>query len=307
MNPTSSRCSVPPVVIFAYSRPDHLERTLEALARNALAGEADVIIYSDAARGAEDRAGVEAVRALIARISGFHSVRAVLREKNLGLAQNIVDGVGEAVATHGRVIVLEDDIVTSPHFLTFMRDALEVYAEDRRVMHVSACRYPVRVPEAEGETFFLRVPLCWGWATWDRAWNGFSRDPAIFASFDDEDRKRFDFLGTHGFWKQARGNLDGKMRTWFVFWYARLFKTSGLALFPRRALARNIGHDGSGVHCGASDKYDVELSDHAVEVERREIVESAAIERAHRRYFKYLKAPSWRRSLMRAVKLAPLG
>lgn len=296
-----------PIVLFAYNRPEHTRLTLEALARNDLAASCDLIVYSDAPRRPEDAAGVEAVRTLLERVSGFREVRVVKREHNLGLAGNIMDGVGETVKKYGRVVVLEDDIVTSPYFLTFMRDALEAYAEDRSVMHISACRYPVRVPRREGETFFLRVPLCWGWATWARAWDGFSRDPAIFSSFDAEDRRRFDFRDTHGFWKQAQGNLDGKMRTWFVFWYARLFKTGGLALFPRRALARNIGHDGSGVHCGASDKYDVELSDLAVKVERREIVESAAIEKAHRRYFKYLKAPSWRRSLMRTLKLAPLG
>ena len=296
-----------PIVLFAYNRPEHTRLVLEALARNELASVCDLIVYSDAPRGPDDVAGVEAVRRLLERVDGFRAVRVVKRESNLGLAGNIMDGVGEAVKKYGRVVVLEDDVVTSPHFLTFMRDALETYAEDPRVMHISACRYPVRVPEAEGETFFLRVPLCWGWATWDRAWTGFTRDLEVFSSFDQEDRRRFDFEHTHGYWKQAQGNLDGRMRTWFVFWYARLFKTNGLALFPRRALAKNIGHDGSGVHCGASKKYDIELSDRAVKVARRQVVESAAIERAHRRYFKYLKAPSWRRSLLRALKLAPLG
>ena len=119
----------------------------------------------------------------------------------------------------------------------------------------------VRVPPEEGETFFLRVPLCWGWATWGRAWKKFRRDTAVFSAFDAAERGRFDFDGTHPYWKQAEGNLAGTMNTWFVFWYACLFKERGLALFPRETMATNIGHDGSGVHCGASSKFDVGLGE----------------------------------------------
>ena len=32
-------------------------------------------------------------------------------------------------------------------------------------------------------------------------------------------------------------------------------------LYPRESLVQNIGHDGSGVHCGVSDKYEVEISE----------------------------------------------
>lgn len=297
----------PPVVLFTFNRPDHTRRTLEALAANTLARETDLTIYSDAPRRDSDREAVAQVRELIRGAAGFRSVRVIEREQNLGLARSIVDGVGAAIEEHGRVVVLEDDIVTSPHFLTFMRDALDLYADDERVMHVSGCRYAVRVPPEEGDTFFLRVPLCWGWATWGRAWKKFRRDTAVFAAFDESERRRFDFDNTHPYWRQAEGNIAGTLNTWFIFWYACLFKERGLALFPRETMATNIGHDGSGVHCGPSQKFDVGLGEGPVRVMPREVAETSAIVRAHLRYFRFLKAPRWRRSLTRRLGLAPLG
>lgn len=205
-----------PIALFVYNRPMHVRRTLEALLQNPQAAESDLVIFSDAPKNPEAVDAVRRVREYISTTTGFRSVKIVERDKNWGLAKSIIDGVSSVVKEHGRVIVLEDDLVTSPHFLGFMNEALEFYAHEDRVMHISGATYPIG--RMEEETYFLRVPLCWGWATWSRAWRHFRKDVSIMAEFSPAMRKRFRFNDSYHYWDQLDANAKGKIDTWFVFW-----------------------------------------------------------------------------------------
>lgn len=246
-----------PIALFAYNRPEHTRRTVEALMANALAADSDLFVFSDGPRDAGARDQVRAVRDYLATISGFRSVTVVERPGNLGLADSIVQGVTELCSRHGRAIVLEDDIVTSPWFLSYMNEALARYADDDRVMHVSGYMFPIRGDDLP-ETFFFRSTSCWGWATWQRAWSHFRRDiPALEAALAGKARKAFNLDGHLDFWTQVLANKSGQQRSWAVFWYASTFLRGGLALHPARSLTANIGHDDSGVHCASTDWYHV--------------------------------------------------
>ena len=67
---------------------------------------------------------VREVREYIKTISGFRSVSIFERDSNWGLAKSVIDGVTTVVSKHERIIVLEDDMVTSPYFLTSMNEVL---------------------------------------------------------------------------------------------------------------------------------------------------------------------------------------
>src|SRR5437879_4595151 len=114
-----------PIALFAYNRPEHTRRTVEALRRNDLAAESDLFIFSDGAPTPEAAESVQKVRNYAGSIEGFRSVHIIARERNFGLAESIVGGVTKVCSEVGRVIVLEDDLVTSPHFLRFMNEALD--------------------------------------------------------------------------------------------------------------------------------------------------------------------------------------
>src|SRR5262249_25154125 len=122
-----------PVAVFAYDRPAHLRRCIEALRQNALAAFSDLYIFSDAAREAAQASRVDDVRAYIGAIDGFKTVTITKRDRNLGLAASIIDGVSRLAREYGKVIVIEDDLVVAPHFLQFMNDGLDLYADDDRV------------------------------------------------------------------------------------------------------------------------------------------------------------------------------
>lgn len=239
-----------PIILFVYARPAHTQRTLEALAANLLADSSDLIVYADAARHKADAGQVQTVRDLARAASGFRNVTIIERETNYGLARNIIEGITEVCSHYDRVIVLEDDIVTSRNFLSFMNIALERYTDEQRVWHVSGWNYPI-APEELGEAFFWRVMNCWGWATWADRWKHYQKDPdRLIRNWNSDIIKRFNLDGAHDFWSQVTANHSGKMNTWAIFWYATIFENNGLCLNPVWPLVRNIGHDGTGENCG---------------------------------------------------------
>ena len=254
-----------PIVLFVYNRLFHTHQTVTALQNNELAEDSELFIFSDGPKSESDAAKVMEIRKYLKTITGFKKLSITERKNNIGLAQSIVSGVTEIVDRFGTVIVLEDDLVTSPFFLRYMNDALEFYHNEGSVMHVSAGTYPVG-DCCRDDTYFLRVPLCWGWGTWKRAWDMFDKKIEIMQQFNSRMISRFNFDGTNPFWAQLELNCDGQLNTWFVFWYATVFLNEALALFPKRVLVKNIGFDGTGVHCGDTHNFDVELSPDPIKV-----------------------------------------
>jgi len=247
-----------PIVLFTYNRPEHTRRTVEALQRNSSAAESDLFIYSDGPRPG-DEGKVTRVRAYLKTVAGFRSVTVIERNRNWGLADSIVDGVTTTVGCHGRVIVLEDDIITAPAFLSYMNDALEQYADTPEVMHIGGYMFPLK-DDRLPERFFLRQSLCWGWGTWARAWRYFHRDAEQYiGKFNEENIRLFNMNGAYDYWAQLLANNSGKMRTWAVYWYACVFSRGGLCLSSRDSFVANIGFDGSGENCGVAKHLNVGL------------------------------------------------
>ena len=116
-----------PIVIFVYNRPNHTRQTVEALRKNELANESELFIYADAPKNENAVVKVNEVREYIKSVDGFKKVTIIHREKNWGLANSIIDGVTKIVNEYGKIIVLEDDLITSPNFLSFTNQALDFY------------------------------------------------------------------------------------------------------------------------------------------------------------------------------------
>jgi len=265
---------IAPIVLFVFARPDHTRRTLEALAANRFAAQSDLFIYADGARWKDEVGRVGAVRALASSTQGFHSCTVIERSTNYGLARNIIEGVTEICGRYGRVIVLEDDMVTSPSFLAYMNEALERFAEDERVASIHGYVYPVRQPLPEA--FFLRGADCWGWATWIRAWKYFNPDGRSL--LNELKRlnlnKKFDFDGAYPFSTMLAKQIRGENDSWAIRWHASMFLKGMLTLYPGQSLVQNIGFDGSGHHCGISDRYMTTLTPCAPKLDGLEIIAS---------------------------------
>ena len=274
-----------PIVLFTYNRLDHTKQTVEALRANLYAKESVLYIYSDAPKTDAAAGAVQVVRDYLHTIDGFREVHIVLREENWGLARNIMDGVTEIVNQYGKIIVLEDDIVTSRYFLKYMNDALEIYKDAPQVMNISGYMYPLVTADLP-EAFFMHYGYCWGWATWKAAWDLFERAPKkLIQEFTKDDIHHFNLEGAVEVWQQVVANEEGSLYTWAVFWYAAIFRNKGLTFVPRESITLNAGMDGTGEHCGETDLYHVNLNQNPIQKFPLAIQELPLARERHRLFF----------------------
>jgi hypothetical protein len=278
-----------PIALFVFNRPWHTQQTIEALLKNELAGKSELFVYSDGPRLANDLEAVQSVRAYIRSITGFKTITVIERENNIGLAWSIISGVTEIMKRYDKVIVLEDDLVSSRFFLKFMNDGLERYKYHQSVMHISGYMFPI---DAKGlpETFFYRSASCWGWATWSRAWSNFRRDsPKLIHDFSKGDISRFNIDDAYDFWSQIKENQKRRIETWAIFWYASVFQKKGLCLHPSQSLIQNIGHDNSGAHCKKTNVFTGPLRTDPVEYFEPVIEENVEAVARLRSYFRAIR------------------
>ncbi|WP_269542301.1 glycosyltransferase family A protein [Cerasicoccus fimbriatus] len=295
--------SMAPIALFGYNRPIHFEETLEALSKNVGASESDLHIFCDGSKGEGDREAVRQVREIAQAARGFNCVNVMLCEKNYGLRDNIVKGVTELVNDYGKIIVVEDDIVTSPEFLVYHNRALAHYSECESVMHVSAYMPSLMHKDKLPDTALLRFMSCWGWSTWQRAWSKFRLDSDYFIDrFNDDDIRYLNLDGAFPFWNQLVNNHRNLSRTWAIFWYASIVENNGLSLHVRDSLCKNIGVDGSGTNSHCSSQFEVNYAMKAPVTFPTSIVEDVVMLDALKEAYRTLKPSLFKRLANRFIK-----
>jgi Glycosyltransferase like family 2 len=238
-----------PIAVFAYNRPKHLQATVQSLSRCPEWRRSRVFFYSDGPREHCDEAAVKQVRAVASSLDHSHT-EIVARESNLGLAKSIIRGVSELCERFGRVIVVEDDLLVAENFLSYLNQALDVYAQRRDVYQVSAHMFEVPEFAERRSTILLPMITTWGWATWRRAWQEFQVDAHGWDRLKSDRARRWRFnLGNHyDYYSMLKQQMSGKRDSWGVRWYWTVFAADGLSCFPPRNLVLNSGMDGSGTH-----------------------------------------------------------
>ena len=278
-----------PIALFVYNRPWHTQQTVTALLANPEAAKTPLYIFSDAAKTENEVQAVIKVREFLREITDFQSVTIIEREENLGLARSIIDGVTFVCDKHEQVIVLEDDLVTSPYFLKYMNDGLEKYKDEQQVISIHGYVYPIE--ETLPETFFLKGADCWGWATWQRGWQLFEANGQKLLD-ELEQRKltyQFDFDGSYPYTKMLKNQIAGKNNSWAIRWYASAFLHNKFTLHPGRSLVENIGMDGSGAHCSKTNSFSSNLANYPIKVNNISINENVLAKQAIINYHKRIR------------------
>lgn len=276
-----------PIVLFTYNRPVHTRQTIDALLKNEYASESDLIIFSDAPKNCVAEDGVRQTRAYLRGITGFRSIKLIERAENMGLAANIIDGVTQVVNEYGRIIVLEDDLLTSPYFLKYMNEALSMYEHADEVISVHGYVYPVK--KLLPENFFLIHTDSLGWGTWKDKWVYFNPNGEELLRQLTQKRllRQFNFDGSYDFVKMLRRQIKGENNSWAIRWYASAFLNNKLSLYPGRSLIFHNGSDGSGTNYGGDSALDVELSDRPILLNPLAFHEDSKAKQAFIHYFRY--------------------
>lgn len=250
-----------PVVIFGYNRLSHLKRTIDALADNMGAKNTEIFLFLDGFKGAEDKAQVESVHNFGKQLmldERFEKVNVYIDERNKGLAKSVIQGVSSVIEKYGRVIVLEDDLLTSKDFLPFMNDCLNYYEHCDRIWSISG--YTFNLPslkKADSDVYFGYRAASWGWATWKNRWESIDWDICDYNKFRYNliERMRFNRGGTN-LSDMLDRQMVGDVNSWAVRWCYSQFKQDKLTVFPCKSKVLNIGQDGSGTHSNTIDQYD---------------------------------------------------
>jgi hypothetical protein len=226
------------VALFAYNRPDLLQRTLAGLRQNEVPL---IYAFSDGPGTPAQQANVEAVRTVLGQVD-WCELRLVTRAENWGLGRSIVGGVSQVLRSHSTLIVVEDDLVCAPGTYAYLRAALEHYGDEPRVMSVTGWTHPRVTPADVGQQpYFDGRAECWVWGTWARAWHGVEAESAL--SLIRQCQKRGLEIYRYGADLPAMARIERRRNLWAVRWlYWHLFH-GGLCLRPPRSLVEEIGSD----------------------------------------------------------------
>lgn len=249
-----------PVILFTYKRPDHTRATLTALALNTLAAQTDLFVFSDGPKTEADVAAVFEVRDVVRAATGFASVTLIERPNNFGLARSVITGVTELFERYDRLIVLEDDLLTSRHFLAYMNDALNHYVDDPLAFSVTGHTFPepfLSIPKDYGfDTYAGYRCSSWSWGTWRDRWQRIDWSLDYFETFrcDSAAQQAFN-RGGQDLASMLALQHEKKIDSWAIrFCYAH--HANGMrCIYPTQTLVRNIGLDNTGTHSTPEPRY----------------------------------------------------
>lgn len=242
-----------PIALFVCKRAKHTKATLDALAKNNFAAESDLFIFSDGPKSDSDSIAVERTRKVIRAAKGFKSVTLLEQPSNMGLARSVIGGVSKLLKKFERVIVLEDDLLTSKNFLTYMNNALQQYRDDSKAFSVTGYTFPgdvLSIPvDYPYDTYAGYRCSSWSWGTWADRWqridwgmdyfSALSRDPVRQAAFN---------AGGQDLMQMLALQYEKKIDSWAIrFSYAH-HTNDCRCIYPTKTLVRNIGLDNSGTH-----------------------------------------------------------
>lgn len=250
-----------PVVLIGFCREDTISMVLSNLSKckDLHKGGRKVFAYLDGPRTEEENGKTDRVTALMEKFRQEHfpELKIVRREKNYGCRGNIVDAITQTVDEFGRCIVIEDDVLVSRTFLTYMDEALEFYKDDARIWCINANTHRrMRLPKSYKHDVYLHPRnMCWGWGTWKdrwervdfdmRDWPEFKSQASNIESMDALDKSLKTMLDAQ---------YDGKLRTWDVQCSFHILKNGLYAVEPRYALSKNCGFGTSGSeHCTSAN------------------------------------------------------
>ena len=248
-----------PVVAFAYNRADKIINCLHSLEESPEVCDTNLIVYCDGPKTEAGKSAVEATREALRNYvenSRFKHVELIEASENKGLAKSVIEGVTQALDRYGRAIIVEDDLVVSKNFLSFMNGALDFYKDDLRIGAISGYTYPIKsLREYSHDIYIMHKGDCWGWATWQDRWNSAAWADVDYDTYFHDKAFRKKLENTESGWDLLMLlQSQGKISSWAIRWVSDLLRRNLCTVYPTESLVTNAGFDGSGTHSSKSEE-----------------------------------------------------
>lgn len=289
-----------PIILFVYNRVEHTKKTLDYLNNNKGIDNTTLYIFSDGPQMGEEKK-IENVRRVLLDFKNNSCFKSVYIEEsvtNKGLANSVIYGVTNVFKEYDKVIVLEDDLLTSTDFYQYMTEALDYYQKDKKVWSVTG--YSPRMKHLEKTSHQVYTSPragSWGWGTWKDRWETIDWNVSDYDYFKNDkiQRKMFD-KRSPGMAHMLDLQMNGEIDSWAIRWCYQQHKNDMYTINPVKSKIKNIGNDGSGTHNETDNKWDIAFDDS----NEKTIFEPMKINRRiFKEYNKYFTNPLWRRVFKR--------
>lgn len=251
-----------PICLFTYNRLSETIKTLEALKNNFLSKQSDLFIYSDGGKNYEDLEKILKVRKYIHSVSGFKSITIFESKINKGLANSIIDGVSKVLENHDKIIVLEDDLVSSPNFLDFLNQSLNFYKHDHNIFSISG--YTLNLPSLPGtkDYYFGYRASSWGWGIWKDRWSKIDWNVSDYDNFKNNKKtiKKFK-RGGSDLPRMLKNQITGKIDSWAIRFCYHQFKNNLLTVFPSKSKLVSIGFSDEATNTVRTKRFNTPLDE----------------------------------------------
>lgn len=257
-----------PILLIVFNRPDKVERLLAALAeikppRIYVAADGPRIGHpTDAGRST-------ATRALFDNLSWDCEIITHFQEQNLGCKRGVSTAISWFFTQVEAGIILEDDCVPAPTFISYASNLLEIYKNNEQIMHITGTTFLTKDPELTDSYFFSKLPLIWGWATWRRAWKRYDINVLEIGSLREKlfANQAFKNRAHSQFWVDLCTHIHTKnIDTWDAQWAYTVLYNSGITITPAYNLIHNIGFDADATHTTEISSTALPISDQAYEL-----------------------------------------
>jgi hypothetical protein len=278
-----------PIVFFAYNRPWHTEQTLLSLTENEQASQSVIYFFIDGCKPDAGHEQMEKNKRVIDVVNKYkHHFKESFVEispQNKGLANSVIYGINKVTNRYAKVIVLEDDLITSSYFLKYMNDCLDFYEEDKTIWSISGYSLPIKIPPAYNKDVYLGTrSWSWGYATWSDRWKNVDWGVDFKIELKEKQKqKRFNLSGGNNLSVMAFMQMEGKVDSWYIRWQYAQFLQNKYCLYFKYSLVRNIGMDGSGTH-GKTNRYKVDICSNIMHVEHLDLTLDKKIQKTFNRY-----------------------
>ena len=235
-----------PVALFFYNRPDLLRTILNQIEGIHIP---KLYLISDGPNSNrfEDEKKVRECRRLCENLLNVGETIEIYRNFNVGMYENITEGIQKVFSSTETCIFLEDDTLPDITFFRYCQELLELYRENDKVwlIHgVNAFTSKKSIDCGLDSFLFSRYPGFWGWASWGDKWSKYyDRELASYSSirdlpsFKSSFRKRREYF----YWTEKLDAVVATKSTWDTQAIYVSFHNKLLSIVPSVNLVTNIG------------------------------------------------------------------
>ena len=292
------------IALFAYKRPEHTKRVLEGLKANNIR---HLYVFIDGPKREEDRPLVEEVNALVEAVDWCRT-QIIRSQNNKGLAESEICGISHVLQRHERIIVLEDDCVPAADFIDFMEQCFDRYQHEPKVMNITGYALPIKILRRYPyDVYFTYRSGSFGQGIWKRSWQFFKKDPQDFHRIENsrELRRKLDRAGRDLYF-MFKQQMEGKLDSVGIWWAWSIVKNDGVCVNPVISRIQSIGHDGTGVHCDNTDKYNNKSHQAGLNIKLKFPENLEVNKTINRRFDEFIHGTSWERLRLKGQKLMKL-